>query len=147
MSAEHIYMAFIIPLGTRIHVKNCEDHSKAMTDPDLIEGAERLIQDDDACKKYCNLIIEALIDIFSFHMTYIGRQIPNAPLGFVNCRTDFIIRDPLPPKECYTFINLLMTIYAHHGSQCKSKLPYIVFNEIKQWLVANENTVKPAKIN
>lgn len=110
-----------------------------MTDPDLIEGLRRLIQDDEACKEYCDLISEALIDIFSNHMTYMINHDGHS-------EKTFIIRPILPPKEYHEFINMLMRVYDdHHGPQCNVELPECVLDALIIFFIIN--TTKSAEKN
>lgn len=129
---QDIFLSFIMPLGRYIHSNTQQGHHAAMTNSHLISKAEQFAGDDESLHKYSGAITEALVDIFSSHMT---------TLGVNESTTVYTIYDDLPSKDCYKFINLLMVTYAKYHEK---PLPANVQQAIEEWLVNNEPTVKSA---
>lgn len=131
---------FIVKLSKSINDRNCEDHGEAMTDSGLIQGAMELIQDRGACIYYFNIIVNIIIDIFSNRalptITHLG---PRKSFGSVEITMNYTIRDTLPIKECFRFINLMMKIYKMYNIHTSShdELPDIVLKEADEWLIFN----------
>lgn len=131
---------FIVELYKRINDRNCEDHGEAMTDSGLIQGARELIEDRGACIYYSNIIVNIIIDIFSNRAPPTIYQIPRKPFGSVEITRNYTIRDTLPIKECFRFINLMMKIYKIYiqtYSHSHDELPDIVLKEADEWLILN----------
>ena len=143
-SRNDIFISFILPLGAGIRLDNCGEHYKAMTSPVLIDGAEKMIEDVGSIHKYYDAIIEALINIFASTMITLGYHEPGSAEGYVESTTEYTIRETLPSKDCYKFINLLMTIYVIYHNK---SLPEKVCSVVEKWLLDNEPTVKSAGKN
>lgn len=148
---DDIYLSFLIPLGRYINEYNWSDHHKAMTSLVLIKGAEILINDNESINIYCALITETLINIFASVTITLGHHKPGTPEGFVSSTTKYTIRDQLPLKDCYKFINLLMKIYdsyhvvhQDHNEYYdhSAKLPTNIFQIIDRWLIDNTSIIK-----
>jgi len=131
---------FISELYKRINDRNCEDHGEAMTDSGLIQGARELIEDRGASIYYSNIIVNVIIDIFSNRAPPTIYQIPGKPFGSVEITRNYTIRDTLPIKECFRFINLMMRIYKIYiqtYSHSHDELPDIVLKKADEWLILN----------
>jgi hypothetical protein len=139
-----VYMSFIFPLNVYVSPDNRMNHYEAMTDKYLIFGAERMLEDVESIHRYGDHVVDALITIFASMMIKLGYHEPGSGEGEVDSTTKYTIRKTLPSKDCYKFINLLMTIYEIYP---EDSLPENVYPVIEKWLLDNESTVKSSKKN